>query len=97
MKQITLLSTSLFIALLVGLNFVAYHEMSHGEIFKSYGSTPEYSFDWQGATTTGTCKGNQACISEQNWNDIIGYHLTTVFVFILGMVTLFMLWRSQDD
>ena len=73
----------------IGLTgFTIYHELTHGTIFESYGSKVHYGFTGFAAVTYGTCNGNPACVSEQNWTDIIGYHISGIFCMAFGLMVI---------
>lgn len=67
--------------------FAFYHEAAHGAIYENYGwSNVSYGVNWIGAYTVGSCQGNMDCEYLHSLNEIIGYHLTTVYIFVLCML-----------
>jgi len=88
-----LISLFIVISLFLFGNFIIihYHEQAHKEIYESYGSntTSRININWKGIffITEGSCRGSSLCITEQNWVDIIGYHL---FAFYNSLWCLFL-------
>lgn len=97
-------SLLIFVLLLVcvgiNVNMTIYHENAHKEIFKEYGihSTIEYKwFSLRGASALtipekGYCNDN--CKSDQNLNDIVGYHLFALqdTIFILASILILIIF-----
>jgi len=89
-------------AMIVGLCFFTYlHEQIHVNIFNDYdiNSTVEYFSHFPGVATIGeSACPTETCKLSHNINDIIGYHLLSMYFMIgLGIFFILIYMEMKDD
>jgi hypothetical protein len=86
----------LIILLLFGfIAFIGFHENAHMEIYKHYGSEPEFRLSWRQAAVIGSCNGNEDCNYLHNLNEVFGYHLAALVINFWLMFVVYLVWREK--
>jgi hypothetical protein len=75
-----------FIILLIFGTSVYYHELSHQRIFETYGCEDvKMGMNWHTAFVTANCSEDvmRDVIRDNNFNEVIGYNVTTILLLFL--------------